>query len=154
VKILHRYTGEVILDTGNEVDTTFTEMHLVGACFTNISFTDQVAFFDDADVSDADLSGADLYWAYFFRARCVGTNFTGASLQGAVFDLADLTNANLTEANLSYDNLQGSTSLLGTCLRGAILTATKFEGALYDDTTIFPDGFDPHAVGMIRSHVK
>jgi uncharacterized protein YjbI with pentapeptide repeats len=71
-------------------------------------------------------------------------------LKGAVLDYADLTDANLTEADLSYDNLGGPTSLLGTCRRGAILTQAKFDGASYNDETVFPEGFDPQSAGMVR----
>lgn len=150
MKIFHRTTGELLTEVEDNA-RDFSEMRLAGANFTEVHFTNGFVCFDDADISRADLSGIDLYWARFFRARCIGTNFTRASLQGAVLDLADLTEADLTEADLSYDNLQGSTSLLGTCLRDAILTETKFEGALYDDETIFPKGFDPQAVGMIKA---
>jgi uncharacterized protein YjbI with pentapeptide repeats len=148
VRIFHRITRELLAET--EDTRTFTEMQLIGADFTSISFTDGVAFFDDANISDADLTRADLYWAFLYRARCVGTNFTGASLQGAVLDLADLAGANLTNADLSYDNLGGSTSLLGTCLSSAILVGTKLTGAQYDDQTVFPPAFDPEAAGMIK----
>ena len=96
------------------------------------------------DLKDADLRGADL---------------EGAGLEGANLECANLSEANLSEANLwyadlEYANLRGANlrgadledaDLTGANLRGANLT-----GALYNDETIFPEGFDPEQCGMVK----
>jgi uncharacterized protein YjbI with pentapeptide repeats len=56
----------------------------------------------------------------------------------------------LRNADLGRDNLGGSTSLQGANLADAILNRAKLSGAKYDDRTIFPRGFAPHAAGMIE----
>jgi len=86
----------------------------------------------NADLKGRDLSGADLrrvdsYWA-------LG---------------ADLRNANLSGINLAQARLSD------TDLRGADLTGVRFakwgslRGAFYDDTTVFPAGFDQERFGLV-----
>jgi uncharacterized protein YjbI with pentapeptide repeats len=57
--------------------------------------------------------------------------------------------ANLTAANLGLDSLGGATSLQGASLTNAILNRAKLSGAVFDKRTVFPEGFDPIAAGMV-----
>lgn len=68
--------------------------------------------------------------AHLVRAWMVGTQLAGASLRDA-----DLTGADLSDANLSGANIRG------TNFTQAVLTGTNFEDAVFDDSTIWPDGF-------------
>ncbi len=80
--------------------------------------------------------------ANLFEADLQGINLSHACLVGA-----DLRRANLTRANLAEADLRDS-CLIEADLRGANLEGTKFEGAIYDEDTEFPDDFDPEAAEM------
>ena len=56
---------------------------------------------------------------------------------------ADLTGADLTGANLRRAYLAGAD------LRNARLTGADLQGAVYDDDTKWPEGFDCHAAGVV-----
>lgn len=62
--------------------------------------------------------------------------------------LPHLQGANLRNADLSLANVGGGASLEGANLRDTDLRWTKLNGATYDETTVFPDGFDPLKTGM------
>jgi hypothetical protein len=72
------------------------------------------------NLNNADLSGADLRRAYLRRAYLAE---------------ADLAGADLTEANLLWARLRGAKA--------------DEEGAKADEDTIWPEGFDPEAAGVI-----
>ncbi|MDJ0532939.1 MAG: DNA translocase FtsK [Xenococcaceae cyanobacterium MO_207.B15] len=80
--------------------------------------------------------------ANLFEADLQGINLSHACLVGA-----DLRGANLIRANLAEADLRDS-CLIEADLRGANLQGTKFEGAIYDEDTEFPDDFDPEAAEM------
>ncbi|MBI4674022.1 MAG: pentapeptide repeat-containing protein [Chloroflexi bacterium] len=84
----------------------------------------------DADLACADLRGADLGQANLSSANLANADLTGANLVGADLSDADLRGADLYDANL-----------IGADLRGA----------RFNQNTMFPAGFDPHAAGAIRS---
>ena len=101
-----------------------------------------------AQLSGVDMRDADLYWALLHDADLSGANLERACLRGATLDGAVLRGANLMHADLGTDNLGGSTSLLGTDLRDTELRWTNLAGAAYDETTLFPKGFDPQKAGL------
>jgi hypothetical protein len=70
------------------------------------------------------------------RADFSGTNLYAANFRGAILDGADMSGAHLEGADLR-----------GASLKGANLSKTRVGGALYDEATIWPDGFDPVAAG-------
>jgi uncharacterized protein YjbI with pentapeptide repeats len=92
---------------------------------------------------------ATMYWAMMAGADLSGCNFEGTDLRGANLRDALLIGANLTRANLGVDNLCGGTSLQGANLTSAVLDGANLSGAKFDARTIFPDGFDPRAAGMV-----
>ena len=113
--------------------------------------------FSEADLSGADLSGttlsgatmtgtilvaADLSYADLDSADLSSANLRGADLKGANLGRADLSGAGLQGANLSGAYL-AVTDLRGADLTDAVLEDTRFIGALWDETTLWPDGFDP-----------
>ena len=72
---------------------------------------------------------------------------------GAYLGWADLTRVTLEGANLQEANLRGA-DLRGARLEGANLTGVNLEGAnlsgaVADGHTVWPDGFDPGAAGVI-----
>ena len=71
------------------------------------------------DLSDADLRMGNLTNAHLWRVRLTGSNLASANLRNA--------------------------DLRGTDLTGTVLTEVDFDGAVHDETTWWPDDFDPAA---------
>jgi Pentapeptide repeats (8 copies) len=103
-------------------DRTFQKLDLSGLDLSGL------------DLRDADFSGSDLYGAKLTDSHLTRTNFSGKTNLA----YADLRGADLSEANLS-----------SAILIGANLEDTVTQGALYDDDTKFPVGFDPIAAGAV-----
>jgi hypothetical protein len=112
------------------------EENLSGASF---SFQDlQGADFSKSDLSKASLQGCDLRAATFRGADLTQTRFPDADLRGAVFAGAVLRDtyfarARLEGADFSLAKIEGDTDLKAT----------------FDDTTKWPEGFDPRARGGV-----
>jgi uncharacterized protein YjbI with pentapeptide repeats/energy-coupling factor transporter ATP-binding protein EcfA2 len=152
-------------------EANLSESDLSQAAMQDATLKDAIltkAILTDAQMNRAELQGANLVGAILLRANLESTVFENADLKGAKLEQAnlkgadlykanlsntimigaDLQNANLEGADLSYANLEKAdlrnANLMGTNLQGA-----DFKEALYDkDTTRFPKGFDPVAVGM------
>lgn len=144
--MIRRKNGTVLTDT--ETDLDLSEQDLREADFRGVYI--EGGNLSDSDLRGVDFSGAHLYWTYFYRANCSGCNFAGALLQGVVLDEVNLSEANLDGAQLILDNIGGGCSLRGTDLRATILANAILIGCIYDPFTLFPDGFDPVAKGMVR----
>ena len=84
------------------------------------------------DLRDSDLQDADLREAWMDRAQMTGANLSGTYLQDATFNEAVLEHADLTGADLR-----------GAIFHDARLEGADLKGAKWDDTTAWPDGFDP-----------
>jgi uncharacterized protein YjbI with pentapeptide repeats len=105
-----------------------------------------------AHLINTDFTGADLSNANFDRAHLVENNFTDADLTGAILTNAIIMDNNFDGADLSGVNLSGSvikdSSFEGALLLGADLsdikngTGVSYEGAFYDQFTIFGIDFD------------
>ena len=89
---------------------------------------------------------------------CSYQDFTGVDLSGRNLRQANLRNAVLKGADLSGANLDqayfGAASLLEADLTGARLTGERLEHAdlweaKADRDTVWPEGFDPVAAGVI-----
>lgn len=98
----------------------------------------------------ADLKGANLQQASLQGARLSLANLQQTNLQGTGFYFADLQQANLQEANLLGAILQEA-NLRGANLQKSDLRGTNLKGAVYDDATKFPKGFDPFKAGMVMT---
>ncbi len=130
-----------------------------------------------AVISFARLSGVDLSYANLTGAVITGTDLVSATLFGADLSFTDLVGTNLSFSDLSFANLTGAglsfarlpfanlngadlsfadlddsdlrnANLSGTNLANVKLSKTALAGALYDEITIFPTGFDAAAAGM------
>jgi len=79
-----------------------------------------------SSLQEADLSGASLTEVYLVGSKLYDSNFE---------------NANLSYTDFSYCGLHGAN------LNGTNLDSSIFEGAMFDETTIWPEGFDPISKG-------
>ncbi len=77
-----------------------------------------------------------------------GADLEGANLKGANLKGANLKGANLKGANLKGANLEGA-NLEGANHEGANLEGANLEAAKADEVTIWPEGFDSKAAGVI-----
>jgi uncharacterized protein YjbI with pentapeptide repeats len=115
----------------------------------------------DADLSGANLTGADLTGANLQRATLVGANLQRATL--ALTDLrdADLRHVNmedacvagcdLTSANLMSADLTGIDLLNWVCYGEGWSRQNDLTGAVYDQHTRWPSGFDPVKAGAVKA---
>ena len=99
-----------------------------------------------ADLRAANLGGANLSGATLTGANLTGANLNGANLTGAYLTRAIFTGADLSAADLSDALLRGAN------LSGADLTDTKLVRALWDSSTIWPDGYTPPRSEEEKSH--
>jgi uncharacterized protein YjbI with pentapeptide repeats len=134
-------------------------LHGVGLGRANLAAANLVR----ANLRGAYLLGADLQAAGLRGADLVGAVLVGANLQGALLESADMTNAVLAMANLQrailwLANLHGAdlqeadlrgAHLRGAHLRGALLDRVQLQGAECDANTVWPDGFDWKAAGVM-----
>jgi hypothetical protein len=120
----------------NLSNANLSNANLLRAWLSNANLTR--AYLPKADLSGADLYGADLYGADLY-----GADLTRANLRGA-----DLTRANLRGANLTGANLSGA-DLDGANLTGVGLSNVSLRRAKADQDTLWPEGFDPVAAGVI-----
>ncbi len=140
----------------------FTDATLTGANFRKASV--KRAVFSGASIQDvsfvsADLTGADLRGtvgeADYRAANMTNANFEGLSFQGFALGDCNCRGANFKKAKIATAiyrcNFRGA-DFSGASLRGATIDTrgvTEWKGAIYDDDTAFPDGFDPKAAGLV-----
>lgn len=107
------------------------------------------AGFVGADLSNAKLQGALLMNAYLMRAMLKDCNFEDAVLVGADFTCADLTGANLSNSDVRFCSFKGAT-LKGADLGVINAESADWSGAIYDERTVWPTGFDPAGAELVR----
>ena len=106
-----------------------TNAHLVGADLMLVDLTK--SDFTYADLSGARLSFANLSGADLGATSLNHANMRHANLSGAKLFKADLDEANLIEANIS-----------GADLTEVDLSKAHLKKLIWDDSTIWPEGFD------------
>ena len=113
----------------------------------------QHANLGDAYLRGADLRGANLRGAYLGGANLQHANLGGADLRGANLRGANLGDANLWDANLGDAYLGGAylgdTNLGDAYLRDANLGDANLWDAVASRATLWPEGFDPDARGVV-----
>jgi uncharacterized protein YjbI with pentapeptide repeats/ketosteroid isomerase-like protein len=134
---------------------------LEGAGFRRADLT--AANLQWADLREANLIGADLTEAHLFDAKLMGAVMTdtilenarldsarldNANLQGAILERAVLHGASLREADLKNADLRRA-DLRGADLGGSALSSADLSGAIYDDSTVFPDYFRKDDCGLV-----
>jgi uncharacterized protein YjbI with pentapeptide repeats len=121
-------------------DADLTDADLTGADLSGADLSDadlSGADLSDAVLSDAVLSGAVLSGAVLSDADLTGAYLLFADLTGAYLFVADLTGAALADADLTGAYLPGAD------LTGADLTDADLTDVRYDETTVWPENFDP-----------
>ena len=103
----------------------------------------------DVCLTGSNLQNTDLFEASFQDANLSGTEFQRANLAQANF-----ANALMTGSNLSYARLMGA-NLYDAEIRikhedYPQLGGITVQGAIYDDDTKWPEGFDAKAAGAIK----
>jgi uncharacterized protein YjbI with pentapeptide repeats len=138
----------------------FSDAILKGVQFDKASL--KRAIFKGADISGVWFTGADLTEADLREVKGIAviarSHFDKANLQGMELGCNDCTfrGANLKEAKISgyvYNCDFSGADLRGANLRGMTVhtDTNRWKGALYDDDTAWPEGFDPKAAGAVLS---
>ena len=96
----------------------------------------QEAYLFMANLSEADLRSANLHNANLEEANLRGANLHNVNLGEAKLIAADLTGANITD-----------TDLWAADFTGANLSRANLRGAIYNETTLWPEGFNPESAG-------
>lgn len=104
------------------------------------------------NLETAYLAGADLSESHLQGVVLAGANLESANLRACDLRDADLRSAILTRADLTRANL-GASDLRGADMRWACLRDAVLQGAIYDEGTRFPVGFEPEAMGMFAVEV-
>lgn len=112
------------------------------------------AFLYGARLRRANLKGADLYWCTATEADFAEANLENADFLGAYCERAVFKDANLKGTDFRMNNLGVGAKLAGADLRTPSLFDARMEGAFYSADTLFPEGFDPAAHGMIEVGVS
>jgi hypothetical protein len=162
-------------------DQDLKEKIFSGGTLNGADFSDAIlknAKFEGASLKRANFKGADLTGVWLTEADlteadltdvkgiplCIHSHFDHAKMQRFDLKTNDCTfkGADLREAKISGYTYNCDFS--GADLRGANLRAmavppkgqseNRWKGALYDDDTAWPDGFDPVAEGAVLSKAK
>lgn len=144
------------LSHANLTGATLTEAKLRGAKLREAVLDDADLF--RAELDEADLTGVQAQAARFDGAKLGSANLQGADLSDASLVGVDLASANLESAKLVHSrlalaNLAGA-NLTGADLRGADLSSARISqadltGAIYSNSTEWPNGFNPTDAGAI-----
>lgn len=156
----------------NLTEKIFNQGALNGADFSDAILKN--AKFDGASLKKANFKGADLTGTWLTGADLTGANLS--QIKGAPlciqshFDKANLEEIDLQPNRCTFKGTDLRRAKIsgyiwecdfsGADLRGANLRAmtqptghseNRWKGALYDDDTAWPDGFDPVAAGAVLS---
>lgn len=81
--------------------------------------------------------GCQLWGAYVRKSQFRNSIWNGSRLNYADFSDCDLRDAELKKTNLSFTNFENA-DLRGAKLQGAFIWGTRFQGALFNEKSIFP----------------
>ena len=105
----------------------------------------------EANLQEADLQRTSLQSINLKKALLQNANLQGANLQGANLQDTNLQGANLQEALLRDAHLNNA-DLRGANLLKSDLHRVTLHGALYDEDTLWPEGFEVQYSGAIIFH--
>lgn len=143
---IHDGEGNVIATSNPPDSRIFDNSTIQNAALTKLEL--ESISFEGANIENSDFSGSDLYGATFRQAKCDSCKFVDADMRSSsVFD-AVFRNSDMRGASFALDNTGCPVLLVGVDFSNSNLDGADFTGAIYDDTTIFPDGFDPASRGL------
>jgi uncharacterized protein YjbI with pentapeptide repeats len=128
------------LRAGLYPDKELNGLDMKGANLTdmNLSYRNlRGADFSGSDLSGARFQGSDLRAARFDDAKMINTVFYLADIRGASFSGALIENSDFSQAHLEGVDFRDAS------IKNPVLRAT------YDQTTIWPDDFDPDSMGAV-----
>jgi hypothetical protein len=117
--------------------------------------------FSNRTLNGATFRGNNMYETSFVGSDLRSSDYSGAGLGGGDFSSANLTGALMSNAELGHVKFQGAildgadlsgaylggADLRGASLKGANLSNVTLSGIQYDETTVWPDGFELGAAG-------
>ena len=107
------------------------------------------AWLERSDLSEANLSRVRLPACNASRANFARANLTGAFMRSGIYEGADFTEADFTGADVGRARFAGA-MLHGSNLELSIdLQEADLTGALADESTRWPRGFDPKVSGVL-----
>jgi len=115
-------------------DATFQQCLLKGAIFRGAIFGPRTRF-KECTLHEADFAGVDLKGADFSRVNLRGANLANTKGWG------ELTDCTFAEADLRGADFSTAEGDLGS---------VQWSGAIYDNNTVFPKGFDIEDAGMVK----
>ena len=122
------------------LDVLIKKANLVGANLEGVDF-------EYATLKEADFRSANLKRANFHRAHLRKADLRGAYLRRAVLIGADLRGAEFRVAILKRTWMQKA-KLQGANLSNVDLSTATLAGAVSDEDTVWPDGFDIQKAGV------
>lgn len=109
----------------------------------------------DLNMHKVNLQGADLSYAFLSIVNLKEADMRGANLNHAEIYQVDFTGTDFRDASLGF-YARGRIEMGNVNLCGADLSEVKemqniytWEGAVYDSTTLWPNGFDPASKGAV-----
>ncbi|UCH14989.1 MAG: pentapeptide repeat-containing protein, partial [Bacteroidales bacterium] len=132
--------GEAMLNGADFTEANLEEANLKEATVAQ-------AVFNGANMKGINLKEVTLYNIDLRDAVLMYANIKETSMHSVDFRGADLRNANIKEASLQEVDFRKS-DLRGADLHEATIVDCKFEGAIADNTTLFPPGFDTKDKGL------
>ena len=106
------------------------------------------AWLEGAKLDDANLSHSILAAANASKASFVRVHFQHAMLRAGIFEDANFAGASLVSANVGGARFARA-SFVGADMRCNELGEADLRGAYYSPSTLWPEGFDPNAHGLI-----
>ncbi len=154
----------VLLDHANLSGADLTNACLDGACLKYVIFDEHTKISEkyyliweiinnkvigrnlaEIDLKDAFLGGACLDGADLTKANLSGAKLSGSTIQGSILTEANLAKCRITNADFENADFRSS-NLTQTNL----IAVRSLRGAIYNDETKFPEGFDPKTAQMIH----
>ena len=106
--------------------------------------------FQDATLGNGDFTNADLYGANLYGSTFESCSFVNSDLRWSTLFEARFHNCNMRGARFGKSELGGPTWVMQVDFSGSNLDDADFTGAVYDDETVFPEGFDPTGRGLVH----
>ncbi len=122
-------------------DVSATDANFINCLMNGIDLEDctiESSKFCNAVLTESNFVNCELIRNNFSEGIASGARFVGCNFQGSNFQHACLTGTSFVNCNLTVVDLRGAD------LTGALLPVSNiFEKTVFDETTKFPDGFEP-----------